>query len=96
MRTISKHLLFLFLLVNLIHFSCVESLPVQELQTRGVVDILSNIFRGKGTFFHPVTEGGAIGSCGPVANDHSRICAMVNKKRFTREINIFIFSYLEH
>ncbi|KAI8065992.1 hypothetical protein BDF21DRAFT_454826 [Thamnidium elegans] len=76
MGTFSKHLLFLFLLVNLIHFSFVESLPVQELQTRGVVDILSNIFRGKGTFFHPVTEGGAIGSCGPVANDHSRICAM--------------------
>ncbi|KAI8379955.1 hypothetical protein EDC96DRAFT_119145 [Choanephora cucurbitarum] len=41
-----------------------------------VVDLIENIFKGTGTFFHPATEGGAIGSCGPKASDHSRICAM--------------------
>lgn len=66
---------FAFVLFVLFNFSPVESLPAYE--KRGVVDILSNFFRGKGTFFHPVTEGGAIGSCGPIESDHSRICAMV-------------------
>ncbi|KAI9470658.1 MAG: hypothetical protein EXX96DRAFT_465395, partial [Benjaminiella poitrasii] len=36
---------------------------------------------GKGTFFHPATEGGPIGACGPRETDHSRICAM-NIKQF--------------
>ncbi|KAG2201012.1 hypothetical protein INT47_006556 [Mucor saturninus] len=66
---------FLFVLFILYFTRETASLP-SAYDERGVVDILSNIFRGKGTFFHPVTEGGAIGSCGPVANDHSRICAM--------------------
>jgi hypothetical protein len=66
------------LLLFLIFFS-VEALPVlEERGTVGhIVDIVGNFFRGTGTFFHPKTEGGAIGSCGPIASDHSRICAMV-------------------
>lgn len=78
MWTFSKYFFLLFILLN---FFTVQSLPVKDLQTRGVthvVDIISNFFRGKGTYFHPVTEGGAIGSCGPIANDRSRICAMVH------------------
>lgn len=78
--------LFVFILINFTQ----EILSLPAFEKRGVVDILSNIFRGKGTFFHPVTEGGAIGSCGPVANDHSRICAMVIF------INFIIFYLVNH
>lgn len=52
------------------------SVYAMPMEKRGVVDIVANFFRGTGTFFHPVTEGGEIGSCGPKENDHSRICAM--------------------
>ncbi|KAI8983048.1 hypothetical protein BDB01DRAFT_792204 [Pilobolus umbonatus] len=64
-------ILFLFVLVS------VQCKPLET----NVVDVLANFFRGSGTFFHPVTEGGALGSCGFRANDQSRICAM-NIKQF--------------
>lgn len=54
------------------------SVPIEEIHAkRNIVDIVRNIFRGTGTFFHPKTDGGEIGSCGPIESDHSRICAMV-------------------
>ncbi|CAO3636942.1 unnamed protein product [Mucor hiemalis] len=71
---------FLYLLYFLLHVSLSFGVPVKEIHAkRGlvhVVDIVRNIFRGTGTFFHPKTEGGEIGSCGPIESDHSRICAM--------------------
>lgn len=76
-----RPLLVLLFLLNLISVSSVVySLPVEDIYIKrgvgSVVDLVSNIFRGVGTFFHPVTEGGAIGACGPRASDQSRICAM--------------------
>ncbi|KAF7732866.1 hypothetical protein EC973_000142 [Apophysomyces ossiformis] len=34
------------------------------------------VYTGRATFFHPATEGGAQGSCGPFANDNSLIVAL--------------------
>ncbi|KAG2212766.1 hypothetical protein INT46_010726 [Mucor plumbeus] len=78
MLTVFRTLFGVFLLFNLISVSfVVESRPIVDKRGVGhVVDVVANLFRGTGTFFHPVTEGGAIGSCGPIENDHSRICAM--------------------
>jgi hypothetical protein len=82
MLSLFRPLLILLFLLNLISVSSiVQSLPVEDIYVkrgvgRAVVDIVGNIFRGTGTFFHPVTEGGAIGACGPRASDQSRICAM--------------------
>lgn len=42
-----------------------------------VVDAVNKLFEGKATFFHPKTEGGEIGSCGPKESDHDMICALV-------------------
>ncbi|KAI8885500.1 hypothetical protein K501DRAFT_127688, partial [Backusella circina FSU 941] len=33
-------------------------------------------FKGIGTFFHPATEGGSTGACGPDENDDSDIVAL--------------------
>lgn len=42
-----------------------------------IVDAVNKLFEGSATFFHPATEGGAIGSCGPHESDTSRIVALV-------------------
>ncbi|KAF7732836.1 hypothetical protein EC973_000112 [Apophysomyces ossiformis] len=49
-----------------------NALPVE----RGVDDIINGLFNGFVTFFHPKTEGGEIGACGPKEDDNSRICAL--------------------
>ncbi|CDS06074.1 hypothetical protein LRAMOSA08602 [Lichtheimia ramosa] len=46
-----------------------------------IVDAVSKLFEGSATFFHPATEGGAIGSCGPHESDTSRIVAL-NKDQY--------------
>ncbi|KAI9312920.1 RlpA-like double-psi beta-barrel-protein domain-containing protein-containing protein [Dichotomocladium elegans] len=40
------------------------------------MDAVTNLFEGTATFFHPVSEGGPIGSCGPRENDESLIVAL--------------------
>ena len=71
-----KICLFLFVLLN--SLTPVLTMPVDKRGLGHVVDLVRNIFRGTGTFFHPKTEGGEIGSCGPIESDNSRICAMVS------------------
>jgi hypothetical protein len=100
MISLLRPLLVLFLLLNLISVSSVvESLPVEDIYEkrgvgRAVVDIVANIFRGTGTFFHPVTEGGAIGACGYKARDSSRICAM-NIKQYGKASKKSPWCFLE-
>ncbi|KAI8889271.1 hypothetical protein K501DRAFT_329346 [Backusella circina FSU 941] len=38
--------------------------------------LIDNLFDGELTFFHPKTEGGAQGSCGPIQDDESQIVAL--------------------
>lgn len=42
-----------------------------------IVDAVNKLFEGSATFFHPKTEGGEIGSCGPKESDTDMIVALV-------------------
>jgi hypothetical protein len=49
--------------------------------------LIDNLFDGELTFFHPKTEGGAQGSCGPIQNDDSQIVALVNRFINVKNVN---------
>ncbi|KAI8378056.1 uncharacterized protein BYT42DRAFT_572565 [Radiomyces spectabilis] len=41
-----------------------------------VKTVAHGLYKGHGTFFHPATEGGNIGSCGHKEDDNSAYCAL--------------------
>ncbi|KAI8973831.1 hypothetical protein BDF20DRAFT_823751 [Mycotypha africana] len=58
--------------------SLVAARPIEERGIAGkiVKTVKKLLFRGIGTFFDPVKEGGSQGACGPYADVHSQIVAM--------------------
>ncbi|KAI7873690.1 hypothetical protein K492DRAFT_200513 [Lichtheimia hyalospora FSU 10163] len=67
------------LLVSLLSATLVHTAPIHNKR-----DQFNGFFNGQVTFFHPATEGGAWGACGPHENDHSRIVAL-NLKQYGNE-----------
>jgi hypothetical protein len=47
--------------------------------TGDLFGLIDDLFSGQLTFFHPKTEGGPQGSCGPMEDDDSPIVALVRK-----------------
>ncbi|CDS07201.1 hypothetical protein LRAMOSA09724 [Lichtheimia ramosa] len=71
--------LVVLLLVSLLHVKLIHTAPINAKR-----DQFHGLFNGRVTFFHPETEGGAWGACGPHENDHSRIVAL-NLKQYGNE-----------
>ncbi|KAI7870614.1 hypothetical protein BDF14DRAFT_1720762 [Spinellus fusiger] len=67
----------LFLLSFIVSFC--NALPLSNsLEKRKLVSRQDDdgFYRGYGTFFHPASEGGPVGSCGPYEDDDSQIIAL--------------------
>ncbi|KAI8379065.1 RlpA-like double-psi beta-barrel-protein domain-containing protein-containing protein [Radiomyces spectabilis] len=64
------------LLVMMSALSSAQPIDKRESGVDKVVHTITGLFKGSATFFHPVSEGGPIGSCGPKENDNSPICAL--------------------
>ncbi|KAJ8660287.1 hypothetical protein O0I10_004149 [Lichtheimia ornata] len=77
MRFLVAFLLLVSLL--LLHAKVVYTAPINNKR-----DQFNGFFSGRITFFHPASEGGAWGACGPHENDHSRIVAL-NLKQYGNE-----------
>jgi expansin (peptidoglycan-binding protein) len=50
--------------------------PVNEVEPRVQVAKRGETFHGTATYFHPATNGGPIGACGPRESDSSHIVAL--------------------
>jgi expansin (peptidoglycan-binding protein) len=66
----------LFAIVALTISGLVSAAPVQEVDLSNKELAKRSSYSGTATFFHPATEGGSTGACGPEEDNNSAIVAL--------------------